>query len=425
MLSAPDAILSVLALLSSSLPAIACGLDTHGLTGSITSPGGESATDVSAQTSSSDTSHGTSAITTMTANTQLPTTTVDVETTGPASATDTDTTSPQCEPEVMTLSPDRPRLLLVLDKSGSMVVDPAGHWDADNDPNTPTITLWNSLHQVVSNTLLTHDANVDFGVLLCPSTSAVASYSATACPVNSLPEVLPGPGNADAILAGIPAGADTTLKGGTPMADAMAIAYDALRVLPPNTSRAAVMVTDSPANCNTSAPDATTMFEVYDGRVHMLVADAFTIDKLPTYVVGLDVTNATTGTSQDGIPDNVNLHTKLSELAILGGRPRAEPNDKFYNAEDQFELQAAFDAIVTDVRGCVLVLPGDAVPANEIEVLLGDAEVAQISDCATENGWTTTTVDGQQQIELCGEACTDLKLLGQADVRVGCLNSDS
>jgi hypothetical protein len=58
-----------------------------------------------------------------------------------------------------------PRVMLVLDKSGSMVAQNSGYWDADGDdadddgfvdsdpgtPATPKVTRWRSLHETVNS----------------------------------------------------------------------------------------------------------------------------------------------------------------------------------------------------------------------------------------------------------------------------------
>ncbi|HEY0133836.1 MAG TPA: hypothetical protein VGB85_07140, partial [Nannocystis sp.] len=87
-----------------------------------------------------------------------------------------------------------PNVMLVLDKSGSMVSMPSGYWDHDNDdpnddgvkdsdPNmmeaaTPRITRWQSLHEVVEFIVGAFDNSMNLGMVLFPSTTAKADYSA-------------------------------------------------------------------------------------------------------------------------------------------------------------------------------------------------------------------------------------------------------
>ena len=68
-----------------------------------------------------------------------------------------------CEEIKATLKPVEPNIALVLDKSGSMVANPAGLWDHDADPNTPKITRWNSLYQVVQFIVTDYNDSINFG----------------------------------------------------------------------------------------------------------------------------------------------------------------------------------------------------------------------------------------------------------------------
>jgi hypothetical protein len=114
---------------------------------------------------------------------------------------------------------------------------------------------------------------------------------------------------------------------------------------------------------------------------------------------------------QDGNPNGINPFEKLNELATLGGKPKDDPNEKFYNAVNQIELQAALDVIVSDALSCVIPLESEPGFPEETEVEIGGAKVPKVMDCATENGWVYTNPMGPYDaIELCGTACTDLKL---------------
>ena len=62
--------------------------------------------------------------------------------------------------------------MLALDKSGSMVANPAGLWDHDADPNTPKITRWNSLYQVVQLITTDYNNSINFGANLAEGTPA-------------------------------------------------------------------------------------------------------------------------------------------------------------------------------------------------------------------------------------------------------------
>jgi hypothetical protein len=121
---------------------------------------------------------------------------------------DSDGVVPTCGGERVLLSSARPSVMLLLDKSGSMV-DNA--WDHDGDDSTEAVNRWTSLHDVTSNLLGTYADTVDFGAVLFPAADAEvlgnAGYDATfqaACRMSDDAEVAVAPGTREAILAAMP-----------------------------------------------------------------------------------------------------------------------------------------------------------------------------------------------------------------------------
>lgn len=320
-----------------------------------------------------------------------------------------------------TLKPAAPNVMLVLDKSGSMVANPGGYWDHDDDVNTPPVTRWNSLHAVVESTLAFSQEAINFGVSLFPSTAAQNSYDPQACIVNVIPEAKVKPLNMDAILDAIPPANDDTLQGATPTAAAVTTARTHLKSLDPKVPRAIVLATDGGANCAAGAMNNDQLLETYDQDLHMIVADAWNVDEIPTYVVGLSIADILSPMAKDGAPDNINPTIKLNDLALKGGRPRDDPNEKFYNVADEFELQDAFDTVLLDALPCVIPLPQPPIEPALTEVEIDGVSLDPVVDCPNESGWAYTNPDGPYDaIVLCGEACLDLKLLGEADVNYYC-----
>lgn len=340
------------------------------------------------------------------------------ETAGVTSAGSSEATGPPpCNQIEATLTPTPPNVILVLDKSTYM-----DHvWDHDGDPNTPTVTRWRSLHEVVEAVAVANDAWVHFGAALYPSVEATDDYSIAACPVNQDVEVPVAAMNAQGVVAGIPAADTTDLHGAVPAAAALDAAFDHLGSLDPAVTRAAIFVTSNAANCKQGAATNVERFEVYDPAVHSVVSGAFMLNGIATYVVGIETQNTLTDGTKDGIPDGVNPFAELNELAVQGGRPRDDPNEQFYEAADQSELQAAFATIVDDARSCVLVLETEPSVPEWLVVEIMGVEVPQVVDCASEDGWVYTHPDGPHDgIELCGAACQELKLAGAADVSLRC-----
>lgn len=331
---------------------------------------------------------------------------------------DSSTTEDNCGVEAPVANVVIPRVMLVLDKSGSMVADPGGLWDHDDDPMTAPVTRWASLHEVVETIATDFDDKINFGAHLYPSVEATAAYNPDACVIDETIDVAVAAANKDAILSGIPNASDTLLRGGTPVAAAMTVALDHLKTLDPGVPRAVLLVTDGAANCGagTTPPD---MFEVYDEDVHTIVDDAFTVDGIPTYVVGVGIEDITSAVAKDGNPDSTNSFDRLNDLAEQGGKPRDDPDEKFFNTANQIELAAALDQIAIDALTCILPLdPAPLDPESTVVVLDGNP-VPHVSDCQTETGWVYTNPAGPfDAIRMCGGACSGLKLTGSAELTV-------
>ena len=378
------------------------GTATEGSSSQGTEPTGGTATDSSGTTMSIDTSSTGS-------------TTVSSD----PSASST-TGEPPCDVIEATLKPVVPNMVLVLDKSGSMVANPDGFWDHDADVNTPKITRWNSLYQVVKLVVTDYNDSINFGANLFPSTMAMKAYTAAACVVNANVEIPVAALNKDAILNGIPQAGDTSLVGGTPTFSGVTAALNHLKTLDPAVPRAILLVTDGAANCAVgAAPPA--LFENYDQALHTLVEGAWTNDKIPTYVVGIDTKDVVSGNTQDGNPNGTNSFVKLNELAVQGGKPKDDPNEKFYNAVNQIQLKAALDVIAKDALSCIIPLAEPPFFPEGTKVIVGGKEVPKVMDCTMENGWVYTNPMGPYDaIELCGTACSDLKISKEADVQFFC-----
>ncbi len=310
-----------------------------------------------------------------------------------------------------------PSVMLVLDKSGSMVADPGGFWDHDQDPNTPTITRWNSLYSVVDLIVNNFNGSMNLGAVLFPSKTATSSYSEAACVVNAAAEVAVGPMNAAKILGAIPGALTdaTTMKGGTPATKGLKVGIEELMSAPNDQPKFMIFVTDGAANCQENAPDTTTLFEVYDDKVAETVAAAAAMG-IKTYVVGIDISQVISGAAKDGNPDNVNTYEKLNLVAEAGGVPRPGA-EKFYNTTNQDELQAALDMISMQILSCTI--PLNPVPKYPDEIEVAPYGKMRVDDCMTEDGWQYVEGD-PPQVQLCGAACADFQMTGKLDIQYRC-----
>ena len=357
------------------------------------------------------------------------TTPVDPSTTTDPGTTTTTTTADEttattgmmpCDEIKATLKPLEPNIMLVLDKSGSMVANPSGFWDHDADPNTPKITRWNSLYQVVQNVVTSYNEVINFGANLFPSTMAAQKYDTSACVVNGTVEIPVAPKNKDAILNGIPQAGDIKLYGGTPASAGVLAAVNHLKTLDPMIPRAILLVTDGAANCAMGA-QIPGLFETYDQNLHTIVKAALADDGIPTYVVGIDTKDVVSDNAQDGNPNATNTYQKLNELAVDGGKPKDDPTEKFYNAVNQIQLKAALDLIAADALSCTIPLVTEPGFPDKTKVIVGGKEIPMVTDCASENGWVYDNPMGPYTaVILCGTACNDLKIAKAADVEYYC-----
>ncbi len=322
----------------------------------------------------------------------------------------------KCKEIMVTLEPLPPKVALVIDKSGSMV---SNKWDHDADANTPTVTRWFSLHGVVTFILDNFQDQLDLGLVLFPSKMATQTYNAMACLVGAAADVDCATANKNAILAAMPPANSTSIAGGTPAAAGMLTAIEHLKSFDAKVNRSIVLVTDGAANCKMDAMTEKERFEVYDMNLHTIVDGALKNDNIFTYVVGIDISMSNTGNNQDGNPDNIVPFQKLNEVAILGGKPKDDPAEKFYAASNQIELQAALDAVANDALSCVVALDEPPVFPDNTKVFIGQDQVPHVTDCAMEDGWVYIG-DPPTAIELCGSWCEQLKMTQMLDVEYYC-----
>jgi hypothetical protein len=312
--------------------------------------------------------------------------------------------------------------MLVLDKSGSMVSELDGFWDHDDDPTTVDLSRWNSLHNVVDFVVDGFDAQINFGAVLFPSESATNQYSASACLVSATPEVPVAGMNATDILASIPAALDTSLQGATPATAGIQTAIEHLQTLDREVPRFMVLVTDGAANCSADYATASELLENYDENLPLRIGDAYENGGIPTYVVGIDILDEVAGVGADGVPE-VNTFVELNTVAEAGGRPR-DGDEKFFNAVNEIELQAALEEIAGQVVSCVIPLDPPPIHPTFVEVEIGGETLPHVNDCASEDGWVFVEPDGPYDaLELCGTACEMLIAMGQmgsVDAIYGC-----
>ncbi len=317
-----------------------------------------------------------------------------------------------------------PNMVLVVDKSGSMV---ANTWDGDNDPNTPAVTRWFSLYNVVEFIASNFNGSINLGLQLFPSLKAQTKYDGAACVVEASPEVAVAPENGAAVLAALPAeNAMAQIAGGTPSRKGLEAAIAHLKSFNDGLPKFIAFITDGAANCipdGENPLDTNILFETYDDEVKNIIAQAYA-DGIGVFVVGIDTKNEVSAMKADGNPDNTNTFEKLNELAVAGGYPKNDPNEQFYNAVNQIELQDALTAIAMQVLPCIITL--DPIPKypDWVEVNINgvtyDEPLADMS--CSGDGWYFSKPDFSE-ITLCGAACSGYQMSGSINAKYLCPGS--
>jgi len=313
-------------------------------------------------------------------------------------------------------------MVLLIDKSGSMV---SNSWDDDNDPNTPEVTRWHSLHKVVEYIASTFDTSINLGLHFFPSLQAQSKYDAAACVVASEPEVFAAADNAETILAKLPPPqALSEIAGATPLRKGLITAIAHLKTLDDDLPKFITIITDGGANCSPEGEnplDTNLLFETYDQAVHQVVADAYTLDEIGVFVVGIDILNATSPQKDNGDPDNTNVFDKLNELALAGGYPKDHPFERFYNTINLLDLQASLTTIATQILPCTIPLdpPPKYPDLLELNIVGIQYPAALPLPVCIGDGWFFSEPD-YSQITLCGAACTNFRTSGVITAQSKC-----
>jgi hypothetical protein len=306
---------------------------------------------------------------------------------GVGTAGEPDVANGECAQQNFVLSSKPADVLLVLDRSKSMIEhtvppDNKTRWDA----------VVGGLTQVITAT----DAAVSWGLKFFPEGEG------SECSATSVTDMVPAPimpGNAATVNGLITT--TMALGNGTPTGDAIkkATAYLQGRNVG---NQFIVLATDGQPSCP-SGSDAALQYAV----------DAITAAKaagFPTYVIGV----------VDPVADK-STPPRLNAMAEAGGTSRTDNpiGDKFYQAYSQDELTNALKAVTGQVASCVFEFEKKPPDESNIAVKINGQRVAQ--DMTKAQGWDY--VDGQYMaLELHGDACQEVKdaTENKVDIIFGC-----
>lgn len=257
----------------------------------------------------------------------------------------------QTEPIELINLGDPPDLLIVLDRSGSMMLPPN---------MMPGQSKWAIMKNALKQVLEAREANIRFGLLLFPSDNA--------CAVNDAPDVGVDLYNADAIEQALNS---TSPNGSTPAHFALQTALDYYESIPPNDAGQYVLfATDGIPNCGGNPPSD----EVETKQETLDAVEALAAAGYHTFVLGFGGFLALD-------PD------LLNQCAQAGQEPRPGGPPYFYHAEDAASLQAALDQIAGGiiVPSCSYALASQPPDPERVAVYFDGQVVPR--DLNHNNGW--------------------------------------
>ncbi len=310
----------------------------------------------------------------------------------------------RCENETFGEAPYAAKVLLLLDRSGSM----------NNPMGSGGITRWNALVSSVETAVTVADDAADFALLSFPKNSFGASspscndgFAPFGCVVDNDPHVpFRDASTTESDWERIDAHffAEPPCDGATPTAEALEKAQAYLESRPASETHAVILVTDGGPGCN-SALDATTCqclesdaCNTLDDSGNTLLnpllclddtrsvsrVEAIASNGTPVFVIGL--------TGSGGFED------LLNELALAGGKALTGPLS-YYTSDNANELESALENITDELTSCTVAL--EAIPSarEDIVVTINGARVNESSS----EGWTWES--DSALIELHGSAC--------------------
>lgn len=331
--------------------------------------------------------------------------------------------APECVKPVASASPLKPSMMLVLDKSRSQ----SELWDDDQNPDTPEVSRWSSIHHATESILTTFSSTVDIGVQLFPSAEA-NDQGASACLVTNGPEAPVGPDNSAAILAALPP-PDAPLAGGSAARKGLASAISHLEAISVGQPLVITLITDGMSNCAREAEvplDTNALFETYDDRILDVFNYAINLGtSFTVVVVGVDAKNETTPILVDGSPDVTNAFFALNSLAYAGNWPNSDPNQPdqaFYDVSDEPALLASLASLFAETRSCVYTIdpiPGDT---DILEVTIDGVVYPKPVSCwyCDDPGWRYIKPD-RSEIKIYGTNCRT----AEVSVKFDCPTADN
>lgn len=278
-----------------------------------------------------------------------------------------------CEGENFNADNVPPNVLIVLDRSGSMV--------SNTVPGTGGQTRWAVAREAVSSLVETYGDGIRFGLALFPGTAQTCSQGGQNCgPGNVF--IDPAEGTAAEIQDFINSDDTTTCSYGTPIRAMMESLADYEGLEDPDRANYIVFVADGISQCSGGNQP---------GDPGPAVSALF--DKSPsvrTFAIGF---SGDVGSEE------------LDDIAERGGTARTDGPPFYYQADDADQLEAAFASIAGSVLSCTYTLSERPEDLDQFYVYFDEDGVPR--DTSGADGWDYDTVSNQ--VNFSGAACDALR----------------
>lgn len=290
-----------------------------------------------------------------------------------------------CTPGTFTFELATAQLMFVVDRSGSMAFALDGR-QPDSNGNLPpgVLSRWDTLRDGLFQTITPFDNQLAMGAKFYPEESPPGPAPADeACRTDVGVPIAPARGNAASIINVFDT---TTPNGGTPTSEAIRLATQYISGTR-TVARTIIVATDGAPNCNGDLDQSRCTCTSVTGncnrpggefnclddtRTISVVRDAFEVQKIPVYVIGI------------GSTERPAFLKVLDDMAVAGGRPRPT-TPRHYNVQTSAELKTALQSIGDSVAKCTYLTPSAPLDPNAISVVINGVSIPR--DPTHTNGW--------------------------------------
>ncbi len=302
---------------------------------------------------------------------------------GPAGTEPTE--NGNCGSQEVTLDPQPAQLVLVLDRSGSMLEN------LRDRRSGRFVQKWTEVVGALDAVVDTTDSGLQWGLQLYPMPDGCAVSEGLTVPLAAQ--------NHSAVLAGIRSNPAVDGTGATPTAAAVRQAAAALRASTAPGARYLVLATDGQPTCGGGGNPGE---DDRSGAIQA-VADAQAAG------IGVFVVGVATEQSQ--------AHETLNRMAERGGRARGETT-RYYPVGTGEDLVWALESITGQIFACSFPLHSAPPAPDNVRLEIDGQRLAR--DTAHEDGWDYG--EGLRTIVVHGPACDSLRTARPRTVRIlyGC-----